>query len=93
MQATRSEKIDLRLTPIAKRMLYQAAMATHRSVSEFVLESALSRAEETLPDRQTFGLNATQWQNFIAALDAPPRDMPRLEKLLNEPSVFERPVS
>jgi len=24
----------------------------HRSVSEFVLESALARAEETLPDRQ-----------------------------------------
>ena len=62
----------------------------HCSVSEFVLRSALSRAEETLPDRQRFGLNAEQWEQFHAALDAPPRPLPRLAKLLNEPSVFDR---
>ena len=41
----RSEKLDLRLTPAAKRMLYAAAAAERRSVSDFVLESALSRAD------------------------------------------------
>jgi uncharacterized protein (DUF1778 family) len=92
MQTTRSEKIDLRLTPIAKQLLYQAAKATDRSVSEFVLESALARAEETLPDRQYFGLSTAQWQLFMTALDAPPRQMPRVEKLFNKPSIFERPA-
>ena len=52
---TRSEKLDLRLTPEAKRALQSAAAASQRSVSEFVLESALQRAAETLPDRQRFG--------------------------------------
>jgi uncharacterized protein (DUF1778 family) len=42
---TRNEKLDLRLTPSAKRTLQAAARAAHRSVSEFVLESALVRAE------------------------------------------------
>ena len=55
---TRNEKLDLRLTPSAKRTLQTAALAARRSVSEFVLGSALARAEETLPDRQRFGLNA-----------------------------------
>lgn len=87
---TRNEKLDLRLTPTAKRALQTAAAAVHRSVSEFVLESALARAEETLPDRQRFGLEARQWEAFHAALDAPPRAVPRLEKLMREPSVFER---
>ena len=87
---TRNQKLDLRLTPSAKRTLQIAAQATRRSVSEFVLESALSRAEETLPDRRRFGLNARQWAAFQAALDAPPQPAPRLAKLLNEPSVFER---
>jgi hypothetical protein len=32
----------------------------HRSVSEFVLESALARATEILPDRQRFRLDAGQ---------------------------------
>jgi uncharacterized protein (DUF1778 family) len=49
---TRNEKLDLRLTPSAKRTLQIAALAAHRSVSEFVLESALARADETLPDRR-----------------------------------------
>ena len=87
---TRNEKLDLRLTPSAKRVLQTAARAARRSVSEFVLESARARAEETLPDRQRFGLNAEQWAAFQAALDAPPRPAPRLAKLLREPSVFER---
>jgi uncharacterized protein (DUF1778 family) len=87
---TRTEKVDLRLTPSAKRTLQAAAVSAHRSVSEFVLESALARAEETLPDRRVFKLNAERWAAFQAALDAPPRPVPRMKKLLQEPSVFER---
>src|SRR5947207_8886747 len=86
----RNEKLDLRLTPSAKRTLQIAAHAAQRSVSEFVLESALARAEETLPDRRRFGLSASQWAAFQAALDAPPKPASRLTKLLREPSVFER---
>jgi len=86
---TRTEKLDLRLTRSAKLVLLSAAQAERRSVSEFVLESALARAAEALPDRQRFGLNAKQWKAFQAALDAPPRPAPRLAKLLSEPSVFE----
>ena len=69
-----------------------AATAERKSVSEFVLESALARAEETLPDRQRFGLNAVQWERFQAALSAPPRPSRRLAKLLKQPTVFERGV-
>lgn len=87
---TRDEKLDLRLPSTVKRVLQMAAAAGHRSLSQFVLESALSRAEETLPDRQHFGLNAEEWKKFQAALDAPPRKLPRIEKLLREPSIFER---
>lgn len=87
---TRNEKLDLRLTPSAKRTLQIAALATSRSVSEFVLESALARAEETLPDRRKFGLDAKKWKAFLNALDAPVQPAPRLGKLLREPSVFER---
>jgi uncharacterized protein (DUF1778 family) len=74
----------------AKRILQSAAQASRRSVSEFVLESALARAEETLPDRQRFGLNAKEREAFQAALDAPAEPAPRLAKLLRESSVFEQ---
>ena len=87
---TRSEKLDLRLTPEAKRALQSAAAASQRSVSEFVLESALQRAAETLPDRQRFGLSANAWAAFRDALDAPPRAKPRLKKLLASKTPFDR---
>jgi uncharacterized protein (DUF1778 family) len=86
---TRTEKLDLRLTRSAKRALQSAALAERRSVSDFVLASALAHAEETLPDRRRFGLNREQWSAFQAALDAPPSPAPRLARLLNRPSVFE----
>ena len=86
---TRSEKLDLRLTAEAKQKLHAAATAERRSVSEFVLESALARAAETLPDRYRFALDAKSWKAFEAALDAPPRPLNRLRHLLNNPSVIE----
>ncbi|MFC3643450.1 type II toxin-antitoxin system TacA family antitoxin [Aquibium oceanicum] len=50
--------------------------------------SSSGRVEETLADRRSFHLDAERWEAFQAALDAPPRDLPRLKKILNEPSVF-----
>jgi uncharacterized protein (DUF1778 family) len=86
---TRSEKLDLRLTPAAKQVLHQAAAVARRSVSDFVLQSALDRADESLSHRRHFGLDETQWTAFMTALDAPPRQYPRLKRLLSEPSIFE----
>jgi uncharacterized protein (DUF1778 family) len=88
--AARTEKLDLRLTANAKRILQTAAAATSRSVSEFVIESALAHAAETLPDRTRFGLDAERWEAFQAALDAPAKPVEALKKLLAQPSVFEK---
>ena len=85
----KTEKLDLRLSMSAKNTLQMAATASGRKITEFVLESAMDRARETLPDRQVFGLNAEQWKAFQSALAAPPRDVSRLAKLLREPSVFD----
>lgn len=85
----RTEKLDLRLTASAKRTLQAAAIVTNKSVSEFVLESALAEAEARLADRRVFTLDAPQWDAFLAALDAAPQRHPRLERLFREPSVFD----
>jgi uncharacterized protein (DUF1778 family) len=54
------------------------------------LESALTRAEETLADRKRFGLDAARWSAFMAALDRPVRKLPRVKRLLGESTVFDR---
>jgi len=88
-RTSRTEKLDLRLSKPAKQTLQAAAIASRKTVSEFVLETALSEAEERLADRRAFTLDAEKWDAFLAALDAPPRRHPRLERLFREPSVFD----
>jgi uncharacterized protein (DUF1778 family) len=89
----RSDRIDLRIDPKAKEALQAAALLKHKTVSEFILENALSAANEVLADRRHFVLNAEQWEAFQAALDAPPRSLPRLERLMREPGFFDAPTA
>jgi len=89
MISKRTDRIDLRLYPEAKETLQAAASLRHKSVSEFILDSALGAADEVLADRRQFGLNAEQWEAFQAALDAQPRTLPRIEKLMQEPGIFD----
>lgn len=85
----RTEKLDLRLTSAAKQTLEAAASAVRSTVSAFVLDSALSRADEALADRSTFVLSKAQFAKFQAALDAPARPLPRMQRLLTEPGFFD----
>jgi uncharacterized protein (DUF1778 family) len=78
----KSERVDLRMTPTAKRTLQRAAAVTNTTVSEFLMNCGLTAAFETLADRRVFQLDEVQWAAFQAALDMPPRDNPRLRKLL-----------
>ena len=84
------ERIDIRTTPRVKNILLEAAEAINKTMSEFVIDSAMTKAAEVLADRRMFFLNEKQWQEFMAVLDAPATPMPRMERLLREPSILER---
>jgi uncharacterized protein (DUF1778 family) len=85
----KSERIDIRTTASVKRTLQEAAAAKSKSVTEFVLDVALAEAAEVLAERRLLLFDDTQWNSFLAALDAPTTPKPRLEALLSKPSVFE----
>jgi len=86
----RTQKLDLRVSAAAKRALKEAASASRQSLSDFVLTSALTRAEQLLAEQTRITLSAPEWERFVAALDAPPMPPERLVRLMREPSVFER---
>jgi uncharacterized protein (DUF1778 family) len=87
---SRSERVDLRMTPSAKAVLQRAAAAANKTLTEFLLDSGLHAAHDTLADRRTFILDERQWDAFTAALDAPPADNPRLRELLARKPAWER---
>ena len=86
---SKSTRIEIRTSEKVKALLQQAAEASHKNVSEFLLESALLTAEKTLADRTFFALDDKKWKEFQNALDRKPQNKPRLKKLLNKPSVFD----
>ncbi len=85
----RSDKLDIRITPEAKRVLQEAARERQTTISQFVIESALTTAQEVLAERTRIGLDSKQWAAFMAALDAPPQHHPRMERLLKEPTILD----
>jgi len=86
----KERRFHLRASERDVSTISRAAATAGVSVSTFILESAAERAERTLADQTHFVLSAEQWKAFTEALDQPARHLPRLEKLLREPSVLER---
>ncbi len=80
--SSKTQRVDLRISPAAKQLIQAAAQAQDKSVSEFLLDSSLASAAETLAERRLFILDETRWAKFQAALDAPPRKRPRLTRLM-----------
>lgn len=85
----KAERIEIRTSARVKRVLQDAAAARNKTMSEFVLDVALTEAAGVLADRRLISLDDKQWEAFLAALDAPTKARPRLESLMREPSVLE----
>jgi uncharacterized protein (DUF1778 family) len=67
----------------------KAAQVQDAKLTDFMLNASRVAAEIALADRTRFILTTAKWREFNAALDAPPRSIPALKKLLHERSVFK----
>jgi uncharacterized protein (DUF1778 family) len=86
---SRSERVDLRMTPTAKRTLQRAAAVSDKTLTEFLLDSGLNAAFDALADRRVFQLDQKRWDAFMKALVQPPKSNPRLRKLLARKPAWE----
>jgi uncharacterized protein (DUF1778 family) len=85
----RSSRLHFRVPEEQKALLEEAAALSGRSLTDFVLSSARSAANDILADRTRFTLPPDQWDAFAAALERPPRDLPKIAALLSEPSILD----
>jgi len=84
---SRSKRFSLRATPRQQRLIKVAAERQGRSATDFILESACEKAEQTLTDQTRFVLDDKRWKLFMNALDRPPRVIPQVKKLFSEPPI------
>ena len=78
-----SERINLRLGETAKRQIERAASVEGRTVSAFIVSSALETAEKTIERHETVALARENATRFFDALAAPPPNN-RLSAALEE---------
>ena len=67
VRLTKNERIDVRTSSSVKLLLQEAARASHKNVSEFLLDAGVTAANQALADRRLFALNDKQWAAFEQA--------------------------
>ncbi|MFY9221949.1 MAG: DUF1778 domain-containing protein [Blastocatellia bacterium] len=82
-------RLNLRVTSHQKEVIAKAAELKQTTMSDFIMEKAYQAASEILAEQTHFELPTDKWEEFCAALDAPPREIPALRKLLTQPSVLD----
>jgi uncharacterized protein (DUF1778 family) len=87
--AVKASKVQLRLRPAQKAVLTRAAQLRGTSLSNFMLQHAYEAAQLVLAEQVDIVMPPAEWDAFRKALDAPPRHIPALKKLLTEASVFD----
>jgi uncharacterized protein (DUF1778 family) len=86
----RDRRFQLRATASEESLIKVAAERQGVNVTDFIMRSACERAEQALSDQTRFALGDKQWKAFMAALDRPAKDKPRLRRLFNETHVAKR---
>ena len=85
---TKTTRLNVRTSPEQDTLIRQAAAASHTTMSEFMLESATTRATQILADRRWFQLESESYDEFRALLDRPAIFKPRLSKSLQTVDPF-----
>ncbi|MBR5949883.1 MAG: DUF1778 domain-containing protein [Actinomycetaceae bacterium] len=78
----RDAAINLRALPEQRSLIDRAAGVLGKTRSDFMLEAACDRAKEVVLDQAFFRLDARQYEQFVAMLDAPLEPNPGIERLL-----------
>ena len=70
-RVARTARINLRVEPEADELLRYAASRQHKSLSAFLLDSALERAREVLEEDRQVVLQVEEFNRVLDELDRP----------------------
>lgn len=88
MPARKDQRIPLRATHGQVELIDEAAAAEQKNRTDFMLEAAIEKSRRILADRRIFALGNRERDEFLALLDRPPIEKPRLRALFERGSVL-----
>lgn len=77
---TKDDRLQVRLDAESKAVLRRAAGYRRKTVSQFVLSTALDEAEKVIRENETVTLSGADWKTFYDALTNPPAPNAALRK-------------
>lgn len=88
--AQRQERISIRLSPQSKRTLERAAAYADKTLTDFVVDVAMQRADALVREREVIALDAAEWERFQDLLLNPPEPTEKLRQALDDHARFVR---
>ena len=86
---TRSSRLGLRATHEQEVVLRRAADVAHKSLTDFILDSACLAAEQTLLDQRLFMVSGTQYQALLDLLEQPEQPNEGLRNLFSRKAPWD----
>ncbi len=86
---SRSARVGLRSSEAQLAVLRRAADAAHKSLTDFILDSACLAAEQTLLDQRLFMVTSKDYEAFLDVLDRPARSNAGLKDLFSRQAPWE----
>lgn len=87
--AMRSARLGLRATPEQEAILRRAADVAHKSMTNFILDSACLAAQQTLIDQRLFVVSGAQCQALMALLERPAQPNEGLRDLFSRTAPWD----
>jgi uncharacterized protein (DUF1778 family) len=87
--AARSARLGLRATPEQEIVLRRAAEVAHKSLTDFILDSACLAAEQTLLDQRLFMVSGSQYQALMDLLERPEQPNEGLRDLFSRKAPWD----
>jgi uncharacterized protein (DUF1778 family) len=85
----RSARLGLRATPEQEAVLRRAADVAHKSLTDFILDSACLAAEQTLLDQRLFMATGSQYQALMDLLERPAQTNEGLRDLFSRKAPWD----
>jgi uncharacterized protein (DUF1778 family) len=86
----RSARLGLRATTEQEAVLRRAAQVAHKSLTDYILDSACLAAEQTLQDQRLFMVTGSQYQALLDLLDRPAQENEGLARLFSRPAPWDK---
>lgn len=86
---SRSSRLGLRATPEQEAVLRRAAEVAHKSLTDFILDSACQAAEQTLLDQRLFMVSGSQYRAMMDLLERPVQDNDELRDLFSRKAPWD----